>query len=215
MKSAESRGRIVVSVVVAVAMAGLAAFPVGAASALTFADPCGLLTQHELAKTFGQSEVRMHKSVLRSPGNSAGVLHLRCLVLAWQGRKPSGAAQEHRQLVAGEASSLRMETWVADEGATAATWRANFAAKIQGLTARAREAFHRVGSRGRTISLPKLGVEHVLGFFAPSGRLEKIRAFWWDAGAASIVSMSAVEARGAPLVDSIEQVAAAVVPQIH
>jgi len=196
-------------------LAGVLVFSSSVAGAETFADSCGVQTEHTLAKEFRQMDVRKRDTALRAPGNSAGVLHLRCLVLAFSGRKPSGAKQEHQALVDGVASKLRMETWVADEGPTAETWRANFAAKISGLTSRARKQFTEISPAGRQVSLPHFGVEHALGFLATSGSLVKLRAFWWSASASSIVSMSAVEAKGGPLVGSIKQVASAVVPAIH
>ncbi len=187
----------------------------GVASAETLADSCGAISEHNLAKAFGQKDALKHGSVLRAPGNSAGVLHLRCLALAFSGAKPSGAAREQQAIIDGRASKLRMETWVADEGPAAETWRANFPKKIEGLTSRARKQFLNVVSSGRQIRLPRFGVEHSLAFIATTGSLVKLRAFWWSPSAASIVSMSAVEAKGSPLSASIRRVAGVVVPAIH
>jgi hypothetical protein len=187
----------------------------GVASAETFADACGSITEHDLAKAFDKKDIHQHTNVLRAPGNSAGVLHLRCLVLAFTGARPSGAAREQRAIIDGRASKLRIETWVADEGTAAETWRANFPKKIEGLTSRARKQFLEVVPGGRQIKLPRFGVEHSLAFIATTGSLVKLRALWWSPSAASIVSMSAVEAKGSPLSASIRRVAGVVVPVIH
>jgi hypothetical protein len=220
MTVAGSKGRplraiIGIAIVALAGLIGQAALFAGGVGAETFASACGVISEHEMAKAFGHTEVVEHSSVLRAPGNSAGDLHIRCHVLAWSGRQPFGAKQEHRQLVAGEASTLRLETWVADEGPGAETWRANFDAKIQALTSRARKQFIGGLPSGKQVALPTFGTEHSLGFIATTGSLVKVRAFWWSAAKSSIVSMSAVEAKGSPLVSSIELVAASVVPEIH
>jgi hypothetical protein len=198
-----------------VALTGVLAPSTAAADAETFANSCGVMTDHDMLKALAQRDMVRHGFVLRDVGNSAGVLHERCKVLAWTGRQPFSFKQERRQMLAGKASALRMETWVPDEGLNGNTWRGNFAAKIKALTERAREQFTEVSETGRTIALPTFSVEHSLGFLDIQGGVVKLRAFWWSASASSIVSMTARAAKGSPLAGSIKQIASRVVPMIH
>src|SRR5664279_6491866 len=163
------------------------------AAAAPVADSCGVLTQAATAKAFAQQDSTKHSSALRNPGNSAGVLQDRCVALAWKGKKPVGVKQERQGLLAGTASALRIETWVPDEGPAAETWRENFESKIKGLTSSAKRAFIQGGRGGTVIPLPTFGAEHSLGLSITTGGLVGVRAFWWDAGGARIVSVYAVE----------------------
>lgn len=194
------------------AIAAVALIP--SAAKATFADSCSPLTQSEMAKALHQREVAEKRTALRLPGNSAGVIRDRCNVLAWAGKRPVGTKQEQMRLREGTASTLRMETWVPDEGPTAESWRANFAAKVKGLTSQARRAFVQNGRGGSVVKLPTFGVEHALGFQLSKNGLVKVRAFWWDAGQASIVSMYLVEAPSNPALTSIKEVGREVVPEI-
>jgi hypothetical protein len=67
---------------------------------------------------------------------------------------------------------LRIESWVPDQGGQIEAWRANFPAKIKGLTERARAQFLGGSPAGAELSLPKEGVPHTLAFVATAGSLE-------------------------------------------
>jgi hypothetical protein len=202
--------------VVAALVAVLAAMSAAAAANADppQADPCGAITQAQLAQAFALSSAQKRSSVLRAPGNSAGVIRDRCRAIAWKGGKPSTAKQERQALVAGRLAKLRLETWVKDESQFAETWVQNFPSKVKALTSRARETFVEGPLHGRAINLPKFGAEHSLGFFAQTGGLQKVRAFWWDANRTDIVAINVIEARGKPMIGSLRTVAAQVVPAV-
>lgn len=183
------------------------------ASAAPIADPCGAITQAELARAFGLSQSQKNSTVIRAPGNSAGVIHDRCKALAWSGRKPSNA-RKFDAIREGSAADARLEAWVPDDGPFAANWYGNFASKIKGLTSRARATFVEGSLDGRAVSLPKFGAERSVGFIATTGNLRKVRAFWWSPSASDIVSINAVVGRGKPLLESIKAIAKEVVPAI-
>jgi hypothetical protein len=172
------------------------------------------MRESEMARALRQADVKEERTPLRLPGNSAGVIRDRCEVLAWTGHQPHGAHQEAVQLRDGSASKLLMETWVTDEeGPNPDSWRANFAAKIKDLTSQARRAIVQ-GQGGHVVTLPTFGVQHAIGFTVSRNGLAKLRAFWWDASQASIVSMYLTEAPRKPLLTSAKDIAREVVPAI-
>lgn len=190
--------------------AGLGAAPAAAANA----DACGVVTQHTLAKAFGLSDAVPHKSVLREPGNPAGVIHTRCRVLVWRGTKPNNAAQQKAGVLAGTAAEMRIEVWVADSGPSAQTWLANFPTKLDGLKSRAKAQFIEGTLDGTAFKPPVFGAENALGYQAAVGGRQKLRAFWWNRQTGMLLSFNATEARGKPLVSSVQQLAAKIVPGV-
>jgi len=181
------------------------------------ADPCGVITQSALAGAFGLAHAEKDSTVLRSPGNSAGVLHDRCKGLAWKGTRPRSPKSEHAAIVAGTAADVRLEAWVPDESPFAERWHNNFPDKIQGLTTRARQVFVQGALHGRGIALPRFGAEHSRGFLAMVGKLVRIRALWWSTADASIVSMNVIEPRRRSVGQSlgpVTSIARRVVPAI-
>ncbi len=216
MRTAGMRGGIVLGAVGAtlIAVAALAAISAVSVRANAFADACGVISEFELAKILGQPDVVVHSSPLREPGNSAGVLRVRCREIAFAGSHPPGASQERRVIAAGDASALRIDTWVPDEGPNAAAWLANFDGTVQTLTSRARERFIEVQG-GHKVALAKAGAEHSLGVLTVRGGTVTLHALWWSKATSSIVSMSGVEATGSPIVASIGKIANRVVPMIH
>jgi hypothetical protein len=187
----------------------------GTAMAELNPDACGVIGSFKLAKALGLADVAEHKTVLREPGTSAGVIHLRCDVLAWRKHRPGTARREREEILAGEASTLRMETWIPDEGPAGETWRANFVARVHALTSNARKRFTGFPLGGHSVAIPKSGAEHSIGFLVNTGSLVKLKAFWWKDGKATIIAMSAVEAKGSPIVRSVGSIADIVVPAIH
>lgn len=200
-----------IAALVAMASMVIAAAPAAAANA----DACGLATQHTQAKAFGLTNSVQHKSVLREPGNPAGVIHTRCKAFAWKGEKPTNEARRRAGLLAGTTATYRIETWVADSGPTAETWLANFPKKLDGLRDRARAQFIEGNLPGRALSLPRFGLPSVLGYQAPSGGLRKLRAFWWNQATGTLISFNVVEARGKPVGASLRNLAAAIVPRVE
>lgn len=190
--------------------AGLGATPAAAANA----DACGVVTQHTLATAFGLSDAIPHKAVLREPGNPAGVIHTRCRVLAWKGAKPNNAEQRKAGLLAGTVAELRIEAWVADSGPSAQTWLANFPKKVEGLKSRAKAQFIEGSLDGTSFKPPPFGAQSALGYKATVGGRQKLRAFWWNRQTGMLLSFNATEARGKPLVSSIQQLAAKIVPGV-
>ena len=189
------------------AVSGIAALCLassGVASANPPTDPCGVVTEFSAAHAFGFKHARKTSVAVQSPGNSAGVVHVRCKLTVWDGHMPSGRRQEHAKLERREMTTLRIESWVPDQGGQAETWRANFPSKIKGLTERARSQFLGAPLDGSPLSLPKEGVPHALAFTAETGGIEKSRAFWWDRRG-TILSMNALQGASGPTVPSLRR----------
>ncbi|MBS1861875.1 MAG: hypothetical protein JSS68_09200 [Actinobacteria bacterium] len=174
------------------------------ASANPPTDPCGVVTEFAAAHAFGFRHARKTSVAVRSPGNSAGVVHVRCKLMVWNGHLPSGPRQQLLKLRDREMAILRVESWVPDQGGQAETWLANFPAKIHGLTERARSQF--VGSplHGSPLPLPKEGVPHALAFVADPAGLAKARAFWWDRRG-TILSMNVLQGAGGSAIPSLRR----------
>jgi len=176
-------------------------------------DACGLITQHETARAFGLNQANNHWRVIQAPGNSAGVVRVRCLATIWAGdaaRPPRSTAKRRQALRGGTMATLRIETRAADSGPNAAVWLTNFPSKVKGLTSRARERFVGGPLGGRAFAPPKYGGDHALGFDGRTRQLRKVSIFWWsDTG--GIVSINAVQARGQRTVASVRRIAGTVV----
>lgn len=202
-----------VSIAALSALVGL----VFAAAPATAANPdaCGLVTQHTMARAFGLTNSVQHKSVLRAPGNPAGVVHIRCRAFAWKGEKPTNAERRRDGLLAGTVATYRIETWVADSGPAAETWLANFPKKLEGLRSRAKAQFLEGALQGRPFTPPRFGLKSAVGYQAPSGGLRKQRAFWWDRSSGTLISFNVVEARDKPVGASLRNLASAIVPKVE
>jgi hypothetical protein len=189
---------------------GLAAAPAGASDA----DACGLITQHEIAKAFELSGAVWHNTVLRAPGNPAGIIHIRCRAFTWSGAKPTNPARRKSGVLAGTVANLRIETWVADSGPAAQTWLANFPKKLDGLRSRAEAQFIEDSLHGTSFRPPRFGAEAAIGYQATSGGTRRLRAFWWSRSSGTLVSFNVVEARDKPIVAAVRQLAAEIVPGV-
>lgn len=192
----------------------VAAFTVAPATAAN-PDACGLVTQHEMARAFGLTNSVQHKSVLREPGNSAGVVHIRCRAFAWKGAKPTNSARRRTGLLAGTVATYRIETWVADSSPAASIWLTNFPKKLEGLRNRAKAQFLEGALRGRSFKPPRFGLASALGYQAPTGRLRKLRAFWWDRSSGTLISFNVIENREKPVGASLRKLASKIVPKIE
>jgi hypothetical protein len=167
-------------------------------------DPCGVVTEFDAAHAFGFGHARKTSVALRLPGNGAGVVHVRCKLTVWDGHLPSGRRQRNLKLKNREMADLRIESWVPDQGGRADTWRANFPAKVKGLTERARSRFLGAPLDGSPLSLPKEGVPHALAFAADTDALDRARAFWWDRRG-TILSINVVQGAGNAAVPSLRR----------
>lgn len=197
--------------VVAAAAAVLTCFLIAtSASANPPTDPCGVVTQFEASHAFGFRDARKHSDSVREPGNSAGVVRIRCRLTVWDRRAPSNGRQERQKLLNGEMATLRIESWVPDQGPQAEKWLANFPSKIKGLTERARSQFIGNPLNGAVVSLPKEGVPHALAFAARAGGLSKARAFWWNRRG-TILSINVVQGASSAANPSIRRFVARVV----
>src|SRR6185295_1805650 len=154
---------------------------------------------------FGFAHARKTSFAVQRPGNSAGVVRVRCRLTVWDGRMPSGKHQERLKMVDREMASLRIESWVPDWDGHADRWRTEFPTKIKGLTERARSEF--LGRLdGSVLPLPKEGVPHALAFAARVGGLHKCRAFWWDRRG-TILSVNTVQGASNAAVPSLRRFA--------
>jgi hypothetical protein len=184
------------------------------AAAAPVSDPCGLLTQHEFSKDFGFTDTVLHQSVLRAPGNSAGVVHTRCLVVSWRGSKLGGPKHRREKILDGTSAKMRIETWVLDSGPSAQTWRDNFAAKVDGLTSRAHATFVEGPLHGASLSLPRFGAEQRVAYQGTTAKLRKIRAIWWSPSTSALFSVNLLEAREKPAAASLKRVVAPMIPEV-
>lgn len=184
------------------------------AAATPVSDPCGLLTQHEFSKDFGFTDTVVHQSVLRAPGNSAGVVHIRCLVVSWRGSKLGGPKHRREKILDGTSAKMRIEAWVSDSGPSAQTWQGSFAAKVDGLTSRARSTFLEGSLNGAPLSLPRFGAEQRVAYQGTTTRLRKIRAIWWSPSTSALFSVNLLEAREKPAVASLKRVVAPMIPEV-
>jgi hypothetical protein len=200
--------------IVALAISGAMVFATTPAIAAN-ADACGLATQHEMASAFGLTNSVQHKSVLRAPGNPAGVVHIRCRAFAWTGQKPTNAARRREGLLAGTVATYRIETWVADSGPSAETWLANFPKKLEGLKNRAKALFLEGSLQGTTFKPPTFGLESALGYQAPVGGLRRLRAFWWNRASGTLISFNVVEDQDKPVGASLRKLASEIVPEVE
>jgi hypothetical protein len=193
--------------VVAVALGAAVCLALAApAAANPPTDPCGVVTEAEAAHAFGFAHAKKTSKPVQRPGNSAGVVRVRCEVVAWDGPLPANKGGLERKLADGEMATLRIESWVPDVGGQAEAWRAEFPAKLKGLLERAHAQF--LGGRldGSTVALPKEGVPHAIAFAARAGSLEKARALWWDRRG-TILSVNALQRAGRQALPSLRRLA--------
>ncbi len=201
---------LVSATLAALASTGLAAAPAAASDP----EPCGLITEHEMAQAFGLTDAVPHHAVLREPGNPAGVIHIRCRVFAWSGPKPTNVARRRAGTLAGTVASFRVETWVTDPGPFAETWLASFPTKLEGLLDRAKAQFTERDLQGHAFTPPSVGAEAALGYQAVTGGVRKLRAFWWNRASGTLISFNALGAKDKPLAFSVGQLAATIVPGV-
>lgn len=201
-----------IAVALASLLAGAAApTPVLAANS----DACGAVTQHTIAKTFGQASVIEHKALLRDAGNAAGVIQERCEAFAYRGPKPTTSAKRQAALLAGTGTELKIETWVADSGPASAAWLANFPRKLEALRVQAKAQFIEGPLGGSTYNPPRFGAEASIGYQGSIGSTGKIRALWWDRNSGTLILVNGVEDRGKPLRSSLRSLMSAIVPAVR
>lgn len=178
------------------------------------ADACGVVTENALAQAFGLDRVSEQKALLRAPGNRAGVVHDRCRVLAWKGRRPTTAREERAGLRAGTVAKARIETWVADPGPAEQKWMENLPEKLEGLRMRAKAEFIEGAKPGSSFQLPPFGADAAIGYQLATGGLRKLRAFWWNERSGSIVSMNLVERRNRTIAETVRRLGAKIIPGV-
>lgn len=191
-------------------LAGVAAAPALAANA----DACGVVTQHTMAKAFELTTTIEHKTVLRVPGNPAGVIQERCEAFAYKGPKPTTSAKRQAALRAGTGAEIKIETWVADSGPSAQVWLSNFPNKLAALKSQSKAQFVEGPLQGSTYKPPRFAAEAAIGYQGRSGALRKIRGIWWDRSAGTLLVVNATEAKGKPLRASLRSLMAGIVPGV-
>lgn len=200
----------------ATTLAGLLAALLGASPALaTNGDACGVVTQHTLARAFGLTSAIEHKTVVRGPGNPAGVIQNRCEAFAYKGSKPATSAKRRAALLAGTGAELKVETWVADSEPSAEAWLADFPRKLAALKQQAKSQFVDGPLHGSTYKPPTFGAEAAIGYQGRADATRKVRAFWWDRGAGTLIAVNAVEAKSEPLRASMRTLMAGIVPGVR
>ncbi len=197
------------------AVASLLVTCVGATPALAAnADACGVVTQHTLAKAFELTNTIEHKTVVRAPGNSAGVIQERCEAFAYKGPKPTTAAKRQAALLAGVGAEVRLEAWIADSGPNAEVWLSNFSKKLATLKSQAKAQFVDGPLNGSAYKPPRFAAEASIGFQGRTGRLRKVRGIWWDRNAGTLLLVNATEVKSKPLRASLRSLMAGVVPGV-
>ena len=198
------------------AIAALAASAISAPAA-TAANPdaCGLATQHTMARAFDLTNSVQHKTVIREPGNSAGVVQTRCRAFAWKGEKPTNTTRRRAGLIAGTVATYNIEVWVADSGPSSDVWLANFPRKLANLKDQARAQFIEGSLKGKTFAPPTFGFQSAIGYQAPTGGIRKLRAFWWNRNTGTLIAFNVAEDRDRPVGLSLRRLAAAIVPKVE
>jgi hypothetical protein len=178
-------------------------------------DACGLASQHTMARAFDLTNSVQHKTVVKAPGNSAGVVQTRCQAFAWKGEKPTNAARRHAGVIAGTVATYDIEAWVADSGPASKVWLANFPKKLASLKDRARAQFIDGSLQGKKFTPPTFGFESAVGYQAPAGGIRKLRAFWWNRNSGTLIAVNVTENRDRPVGLSLRRLAAAIVPKVE
>lgn len=198
------------------AIAALAASAMSAAPAMAAnPDACGLASQHTMARAFDLTSSVQHKSVVKAPGNSAGVVQTRCRAFAWKGEKPTNTERRQAGLIAGTVATYDIEVWVADSGPSSQVWLANFPKKLASLKDKARAQFIEGSLQGKAFAPRTLGFESAIGYQAPSGGTRKLRAFWWNRNTGTLIAINMAEDRDKPIGASLRRLAAAIVPKVE
>jgi hypothetical protein len=208
-------GRRQFALALGAALASLLVTSIGATPALAAnADACGVVTQHTLAKAFELTNAIEHKTVVKGPGNSAGVIQERCKAFAYKGPKPTTAAKRRAALRDGTGAEINLEAWVADSGPNAEVWLANFSKKLANLKSQAKAQFIDGPLNGSAFKPPRFAAEAAIGYQGRAGALGKIRGIWWDRGAGTLLVANATEAKGKPLRGSLRSLMAGIVPGV-
>jgi hypothetical protein len=197
------------------ALATLLVTGVGATPALAAnADACGVVTQHTMAKTFELTTTIEHKTVLRQPGNPAGVIQERCEAFAYKGAKPTTSAKRRAALLTGTGAEIKIETWVADSGPSAQVGLSNFPTKLAAVKNQTKAQFVEGPLHGSTYKPPRFAAEAAIGYQGHSGALRKVRGIWWDRSAGTLLVATATEAKSKPLRASVRSLMAGIVPGV-
>ena len=178
------------------------------------ADACGVVTQHTMAKAFGLSTTIQHKTVVRRPGNPAGVIQERCESFAYKGPKPATSAARRAALLAGSGAEINIETWVADSGPAAEVWLSNFPKKLQALKSQSRAQFLGAPLHGSTFKVPTFGAEASIGYQGATAKTKKVRELWWVRSDGTLIMVTAVEAKSKPLRGSLRTLMSGIVPGV-
>lgn len=178
-------------------------------------DACGLASQNTMARAFDLTNSVQHKTVVKAPGNSAGVVQTRCRAFAWKGEKPTNAARRRAGLIAGTVATYDIETWVADEGPSSEVWLANFPKKLASLKEKAKAQFIEGSLPGKRFTPPTFGFESALGYQAPTGDTRKLRALWWNRDSGTLIAIDVTEDQDRPVGLSLRRLAAAIVPKVE
>jgi len=210
----EKRGRNIAMTISGALVSLLVAGPGAAPALATNSDACGVVTQHTMAKAFELTNTIEHKTVLRGPGNPAGVIQERCDAFAYKGPKPTTSAKRRAALRAGTGAEIKIETWVADSGPSAQVWLSNFPEKLAALKSQSRAQFVEGPLNGLTYKPPRFAAEAAIGYQGRSGALGKIRGIWWDRSAGTLLVVNATEAKSKPLRASLRSLMAGIVPGV-
>ncbi len=200
-------GVLAPAVIATLAFLGATATPANA----TPPDACGLITEHQLAKSFGLADAVKHTTLDTQPGNAAGVLRQTCRAFAWRGPKPSNAKQKRAALLDGTLAQLTIHTWVPDEGPNAQFWRMRFDSTVKKQREAASTLFLK-NLDGSRLRPPRFAADYSIAFHATTGSLRKARGLWWNRADKTLISMDVIEARGKPVVAALEKIASSIVP---
>ncbi|HEU5105500.1 MAG TPA: hypothetical protein VFU11_06635 [Solirubrobacterales bacterium] len=178
-------------------------------------DACGLASQHTMARAFDLTNSVQHKTVVKAPGNPAGVVQTRCRAFAWKGAKPTTKARQRAGLAAGTVATYDIEAWVADSGPSSEVWLGNFPKKLAALKDRARAQFIEGSLKGRKFAPPTFDFESALGYQAPVGGTRKLRALWWNRDSGTLIAINVTEDKDRPVGLSLRRLAAAIIPKVE
>jgi hypothetical protein len=202
-----NHGRVLAAALVgALALVYLAA---GSARAAV-PDACGLTTESKMARALGLAHAVKRTSVPAPPGNTSGALRIVCRVFAWRGPRPANDKRKREALLEGRLAWLGVQTWVTDRSPYAPTWQAHFDAELGAIRTASVELF--LGRlHGKAFVPPRYGAEEAIAYRASTAKVTKVRALWWNRRDKSMIEMNVEEARGKPVLDSLERIASIIV----
>ena len=177
------------------------------------AGSCSLLSAKQVRVVLGLANA----TVLDTPVYSSPTdpdLNFGCEIGAWNGSKPTSAAQVLQRARSGKAAQVAYETWVQGTGRNAGEWPAEFQQLAQAFSQGVIPNLSAPGPPGRfspaSYGYATAGVTTKLG--PPYVGLSFAGACWWSYSTLSATCLGDWEATGKPVVAHLTKLAAIAIP---